>query len=370
MRAVIIRDVCPAVDALKAGKVVAIPTETVYGLAANALSADACSRIYEAKKRPSDNPLIVHVSSIDQLAEVIEPTLYADAFGSLGASLDSTDQILVDRLKAATKRFWPGPLTLVVPRNPLIPDIVIGGSSGGNTIDTVAVRMPSHPIAREIIQECGFPLAAPSANLSGRPSPTTAEHVFEDLSDRIELIVDGGPCNLGVESTVLDLTRPAPTILRPGSITLSQLQVFLPDTCLYEHTEQHRDNAWRPSTPGLKYRHYAPSAPVKLCFSVEEADDFIKSKRGSNLIVHLGYFSLEESTDDNNVAKLALAPNPYDFAKIASNLFAVLRKADSMNPDWIVAEACPEQEEGLAVMNRLRKAASSNACLAPETVSK
>ena len=267
----IVTDTAPAVDLLKSNKVVAIPTETVYGLAANALSAEACQRIFEAKRRPSDNPLIVHISSLGMLHRVIEPTLFTDCFIK-----GIRDEPLVDRLRAVTERFWPGPLTLILPKHPDIPSIVCGAGQ----LDTVAVRFPSHPVAQRIITECDFPLAAPSANLSGRPSPTTALHVFEDLHDRIELIVDAGACSLGVESTVLDITQPRPTILRPGSITLKQLGTILPDCQMYR-TGMDDALEERPPTPGLKYRHYSPNTPVILCPTRDELKSFASNTKTS-----------------------------------------------------------------------------------------
>lgn len=328
-----------AVDLLKSGNVVAIPTETVYGLAANALSGEACQRIYEAKKRPSDNPLIVHVSSIEMLEGVIEPTLFADCFVKR-----IRGDALVDRLDRVTRRFWPGPLTLIVPRNPAVPDIVCGAGQ----LDTAAVRFPAHPVARKIIELCGFPLAAPSANLSGRPSPTSAEHVFEDLHDRIPMIVDAGPSSLGVESTVLDITQPHPTILRPGSITLRQIQEVLPDCVLYQAGSGLEE---RPPTPGLKYRHYSPQAPVVLCRTAAIADAFCAQHPGKH-IVRLVYTA--SSTPRTSIS---LSESPLDYPTIASNLFSALRAADAMQPDYILAEACPAVDEGMAVMNRLSKAA-------------
>lgn len=337
----IVTNIAPAVDLLKSNQVVAIPTETVYGLAANALSPEACQRIYEAKKRPSDNPLIVHVSSIEMLKQVIEPTLFSDCFVK-----KIKNEPLVDRLRVVTETFWPGPLTLIVPKHLDIPSIVCGAGQ----LDTVAVRFPSHPVTLQIITSCGFPLAAPSANLSGRPSPTTALHVFEDLHDRIQLIVDAGACSLGVESTVLDITQPKPTILRPGSITIKQLRTILPDCEMYIPG---MDGALeeRPPTPGLKYRHYSPNAPVILCSTKEMADKFC-TQHQDKFIIRLIY---GDNVHDENVFTLAKLRT--DYAEIAQNLFAALRDADARRPDFIVAEACDEIDEGAAVMNRLVKAA-------------
>ncbi|KAG2490381.1 hypothetical protein HYH03_011182 [Edaphochlamys debaryana] len=232
-----------AAATLSAGEVVAIPTETVYGLAANALSAEAVGRVYAAKNRPADNPLIIHISSLEMLASLYPP----------GWSLPPVYEPLVRDL-------WPGPLTILVPRSPLVPDAVTCG------LPTMAVRMPAHPVALAVIAACGFPLAAPSANSSGRPSPTIARHVFADLGGRIPLIIDGGPCTCGVESTVLDGLRSPPAILRPGGVTREQLLGYPGLGALQVYRRDFVDAALEaaPTTPGMKYRHYSPTAPVLL----------------------------------------------------------------------------------------------------------
>ncbi|KXZ42995.1 hypothetical protein GPECTOR_108g190 [Gonium pectorale] len=228
---------------LAAGEVVAIPTETVYGLAANALSASAVSKIYAAKNRPADNPLIVHVSSLAMLASLYPP----------GWSLPAI-------YTAAVAELWPGPLTILLPRSPLVPDAVTCG------MPTMAVRMPAHPLALALIAACGFPLAAPSANSSGRPSPTLARHVLSDLDGRIPLVLDGGPCTCGLESTVLDGLRSPPAILRPGGVTAERLASYPGLSGLQVYRRDFVDAALEaaPTTPGMKYRHYSPSAPVLL----------------------------------------------------------------------------------------------------------
>jgi L-threonylcarbamoyladenylate synthase len=249
----------PVIADLVASHPAAIPTETVYGLAANALDSVACQRIYTAKKRPSDNPLISHISSLEMLRMLVRPVA---GDGSQTNVLDALS--IPEKLKPVLCKFWPGPLTVLLPKKDGVPDVVTAG------LDTVAVRFPAHPIARKIIEMCGFPLAAPSANLSGRPSPTTAAHVLEDLGGRINFIVDGGSSEFGLESTVLDATRSPPMILRPGSITERMLRELLPDIRVFKKdsdfltAEETKQMEERPATPGMKYRHYSPTSPLLL----------------------------------------------------------------------------------------------------------
>lgn len=230
-----------AAELLQQEEVVAIPTETVYGLAANALSASAVRKIFAAKQRPSDNPLIIHISSLDMLR-----ALYPD-----GSSIPPIYTPIL-------ARHWPGPLTILLPRSPLVPEAVTCGQP------TMAVRLPSHPVARTLIALCGFPLAAPSANSSGRPSPTLAHHVLEDLKGRLPLIIDGGACSSGLESTVLDALRQPPAILRPGGVTYEQLRQLEGLAGLQVYRRDFVDSQLEaaPSTPGMKYRHYSPDAKV------------------------------------------------------------------------------------------------------------
>lgn len=360
-----------AVKFLSEGQTVAIPTETVYGLAANAFNPEACARIYGAKQRPSDNPLIVHVADLEMLKKVIEPTLFADAFAchSLNGEdivrngLCSGDLELVKRLRVVAKAFWPGPLTLILPKSPAIPDIVVGVKNKADFRDTVAVRMPAHPIALKIIEMCGFPLAAPSANLSGHVSPTLAQHVFKDLNGRIPLIIDDTDESnqgqrLGVESTVLDLTVPKPTILRPGSITLEQLREVLPETELYLPGSQPGMED-RPPTPGLKYRHYSPRAPLYLCLSAKAIPEVIQKLQLQNYTI-LTYGDSHPDNVESPGKTEYLAEKRNDYAIIASNLFAKLRDADEKSDleGCLIVEGCKEEREGVAVMNRLRKAAT------------
>ncbi|EFJ51646.1 hypothetical protein VOLCADRAFT_56845 [Volvox carteri f. nagariensis] len=327
-----------AAEALAAGEVVAIPTETVYGLAANALSACAVGRVYTAKNRPADNPLIVHVSSLDMLASLYPP----------GWALPSVYEAIVRDL-------WPGPLTILLPRSHLVPDVVTCGQS------TMAVRMPAHPVALALIAACGFPLAAPSANSSGRPSPTLARHVLDDLGGRVPLILDGGACTYGVESTVLDGLRNPPAILRPGGITHEQLAGYpgLEGLQLYRRDFVDPQLEAAPSTPGMKYRHYSPNAPVLLL----DPGDAPAASVSDEALAARQQDKLEEARQ-GDLWPQRLPPYEYVLghvsrpAAVASELYAALRHMDEVGVAVIVVEGVRDTGAGVAVMNRLRKAAS------------
>lgn len=322
-----------AVRFLKEGFAVAIPTETVYGLAANALSPTACRKIFEAKNRPSDNPLIVHVSSIEMLESLIE------------GEIPTVTKALIDN-------FWPGPLTLLFKKNNQVPDEVTCGQP------TVAVRMPSHPIARKIIELCGFPLAAPSANSSGKPSPTLASHVLDDLNGIIPFIVDGGQCSCGVESTVVDPLRKPPVILRPGGLSYETLQKIIPNIAVYQKdfTDKHLEE--RPSTPGMKYKHYSPNAQVLLFEGTPTAkrqNMLSKIKELKSFGNSFGIIRVNEEAFNEGCPQIHMG---ISMNSIAKELFKSLRRIDEENVSYILVEGVDEIEEGLAVMNRLRKAAS------------
>jgi L-threonylcarbamoyladenylate synthase len=320
-----------AVNLLREGQVVAIPTETVYGLAANALDPVACEKIYSAKNRPADNPLILHVSNYTMLkpiadVENITPEAYA----------------LMDE-------FWPGPLTLILPK---------AKDYSGTSLPTVAVRMPNHRVALELIHLCNFPLAAPSANLSGRPSPTCAEHVLNDLDGRIPLVIDAvSRSKFGVESTVLDIQNRL--ILRPGYVTKELLEPYLPGVEYYDSVEHwSRIDPTRPPTPGMKYRHYSPDSPLHLYYSPlpgQIDSDIEKYLQEKKIIVRICNNS--EGPADNRYEMLHFSKNN-DNDEIAYNLFDVLRRADSLKPDIIIAEAVITGPFVEAIMNRLEKAAS------------
>ncbi|KAI9310353.1 DHBP synthase RibB-like alpha/beta domain-containing protein [Dichotomocladium elegans] len=322
---------------LRAGEAVGIPTETVYGLAANALSADAVSKIFQAKNRPQDNPLIVHVSSLAMLQSILP------------------EGELPEIYRPMVERFWPGPLTIVLPSSPKIPSSVTCGQP------TVAVRFPSHPVARALIDACGFPLAAPSANASGKPSTTLAQHVYDDLNGRIPLILDGGPCRVGVESTVLDGLRQPPAILRPGGVTYEALLPYLPGLQVYRKHFVDKALEEAPTTPGMKYRHYSPDAPVVL---IDAASDFEHRWReiqqsDFTLAKRIGLLTTTapapEQQDSGNIERVVMGKSTEE---VARDLFRSLRTLDQKKVDVIFVQGVSETDEGMAVMNRLLKAAS------------
>ena len=323
-------DLRQAAALLKEGELVAIPTETVYGLAANALDGRAVAKIFAAKGRPMDNPLIVHIAGMEQwegLVTAIPPA--------------------ARRLAAA---YWPGPLTMILPHAPCIPREVSAG------LPTVAVRFPSHPVAQAVIRLSGCPLAAPSANRSGIPSPTTAAHVLADMEGRIAAVVDGGECAVGVESTVLDLSGGIPRLLRPGGITLPMLREAVGEVQVDEAvTHALREGAAAPS-PGMKYRHYAPRAHVVLVKGGPAAYAAFVNARAAEFPGRVTAMCF-----DGEEAGLAVPCVPYgrreNAAEQAHRLFDALRRLDEQGADLVFA-ACPSEEGmGLAVYNRLLRAA-------------
>lgn len=322
--------IAQAAKMLKENEVVAFPTETVYGLGANACSDEAVRKIFEAKGRPSDNPLIVHIASQEKLNDIV--------------------QDIPDYAKQLIKEFWPGPLTLVLnKKGEQLSDFVTAG------LNTVGVRMPDHPIALALIKEADVPVAAPSANRSGKPSPTQATHVYHDLKGRISGIVDGGPTGVGVESTVVDCTAAIPTILRPGGVTKEQLEAVVGkvgvDQALLE--EGHA-----PKSPGMKYTHYAPNAPVIV---VDGSRSFLQTlinqyeKDGKKV----GVLTTEEGKSELLAAKVIACGTRENLQTVAANLYDVLRKFDQEDVDLILSESFPQAGVGEAVMNRLLKAAGN-----------
>lgn len=320
---------------LKDSQPVGIPTETVYGLAANAFDELACARIFQVKGRPTDNPLICHISSMEMIPR-------------LAASIP-------EKVRPVLERFWPGPLTVLLPKTEQVPDIVSAGHP------TVGVRFPSHPVAIKIIEAVGVPLAAPSANLSGRPSPTSAQHVLDDLAGRIPFIAEGGSSSVGLESTVLDVTSEPPMILRPGAITAAMLRPFLPDIQVYGADPRKRDMTLedRPPTPGMKYKHYAPTAPAALLRpGVDSEERLVKylQDHPEKRIVRLCTALRPEYPQVSNI----YLSKTGDVMEVARNLFAGLRDADLTSPDQIISETVQDEDHGLAIMNRLSKAATSH----------
>lgn len=322
-----------AAKVIREGGVVAFPTETVYGLGADATSAEAVGRIFEAKGRPSDNPLIVHVADREQLDQVV-----------------SLVPPVAERL---IERFWPGPLTLVLPKVASVPHAVTGG------LETVGVRMPDHPVALALIRAAGLPVAAPSANRSGRPSPTAAEHVLEDLGGRIPLVIDGGETGVGLESTVIDLTIDPPVILRPGGITLEEIAEAIGAVEVAASVDG-AEAGEAPRSPGMKYVHYAPKARVILVdgpvlHMQEKIRDLILEfqEEGRRVGIMCGA--------ESRGLYLAQVVMEYgsrgDLAAVASDLFGTLRAFDRHGVDVILVEGVPTTGIGLAIMNRLRRAA-------------
>ena len=330
--------VSEAGDIIRAGGLVAFPTETVYGLGADGFNEKACAGIYEAKGRPSDNPLILHIGDFSMLGEI-------------------TEEIPLSAEKVMTA-FCPGPVTLILKKSPKVPDSVTGG------LGTVGIRMPAHDVARAMIKAAGCPVAAPSANISGRPSPTTAEAVLKDLDGRIPLIIDGGPCGFGVESTILDCTESPPVILRPGAITKEMLEEVLGkvllDTALVE------ENA-APKAPGMKYRHYAPKAPLWVveCPPHKVTGIFRREikkflREGKRIGVIACNHTIDEISPMIPREDTVSYGSQGNLREIASRLYESLRAFDEKPMDGLLAEGTSEEGIGLAIMNRLRKAAGGN----------
>lgn len=310
---------------LREGQLVAIPTETVYGLAANALDAKAVCSIFTAKGRPQDNPLIVHIADNDGLAPLVKS--------------------LPPKAEALAQAFWPGPLTIILPRADVVPAVVSAG------LDTVAIRMPSHPVARAIIRSAGVPLAAPSANRSGSPSPTTAGHVMQDMDGIIPLIVDAGACGVGVESTVVSMVSDTPVILRPGAVTKEQLERVI-GTVMIDSGVLHRvSDTVKASSPGMKYKHYAPRAKVYMVEGDSDAYcDYVNSKPDAFALCF-----------EEDIPKLKVNYVNYgsqdDASSQARLLFTSLRELDRLGAATVYARAPQKTGVGLAVYNRLIRAA-------------
>lgn len=318
---------------LKRGGLVAFPTETVYGLGGNALDEQAAEKIYAAKGRPSDNPLIVHIAE----------------FGAL-------EQIAAEIPKEAKKladAFWPGPLTMIFRKTDKVPK----GTTGG--LDTVAVRMPDHPVALALIRAAGGYVAAPSANLSGRPSPTCAAHVQEDLDGRIEMILDGGDVGIGLESTIVDLSEGTPTILRPGYINQQMLENVIGKTEI-DRAILSDDSGIKPKAPGMKYRHYAPKASLTI---IEGAQDKVIRRinelleEGEKKGERIGVIASAESAACYQGGVVRMIGSRSDELSISRHLFGILRDFDTLAVDRIYSESFETPQMGQAIMNRLMKAA-------------
>ena len=328
-----------AKEILTAGGLVAFPTETVYGLGGNALDPSASAKIYAAKGRPSDNPLIVHISDKNDVYKLAEDVSEA-----------------AEKLMDA---FWPGPMTIIFKKKDIVPKETTGG------LETVAIRMPSHPDAARLISESGLYIAAPSANSSGRPSPSTAAHVIEDLSGKIDMILDGGPVDIGIESSIIDMSGDTPVILRPGFITKSKFEEII-GTVAIDKAIISPDSGIKPKAPGMKYTHYAPKGTVTI---VESEND--PSSINTNVINEINRLTKDAETANENVVVLTTEENKDKYickniillgktsssSEVAKNLYSALRKCDDLGAKIIYSESFYHDELGGAVMNRLLKAA-------------
>ena len=326
-----------AASVIKNGGLVAFPTETVYGLGANALDPIAVKKIYAAKGRPSDNPLIVHISNVNELYDIVEN--------------------ISEKAEKIITAFWPGPITIIFRKRELIPMETSGG------LLTVAVRFPENETARFFIEKCGVPIAAPSANSSGKPSPTKAEHVKFDLDSKIDMIIDGGGCKFGLESTIIDVSSEIPCLLRPGSVTKAMIEEVIGEINVDKAVLEKLNENERPKAPGMRYKHYSPKADVKIVKgnSVDVARKINAIVRENTIKgIKTGVIATKQTKDMykcDNILIIGSLNNPEE---IASNLFDVLRRCDSLEISQVFVEAFDEDGVGMAIMNRLKKAAGYN----------
>jgi len=330
-----LKELDQAAKILQSGGLVAFPTETVYGLGANALDSDAAKKIYEAKGRPSDNPLIVHISQVKDI-EVLASEIPEKAY-------------------QLAEVFWPGPLTIILKKKECVPFSTTGG------LDTVAIRLPANVVARNLIAQSGVYVAGPSANLSGKPSPTKAEHVVKDLSGKIDMIIDGGMATLGLESTIVDLSGKTPMILRPGCITKSMLQNVI-GSIEYDPAilKPNLDQNLIPKAPGMKYRHYAPEGKLTIYEgNTNLVIDAINKKAKEKLEdgKRVGIIATEETKALYLYGTIKIIGSRKDEASIAAGLYAVLREFDELHTEYIYTESYADNSLGQAIMNRLLKAA-------------
>jgi L-threonylcarbamoyladenylate synthase len=317
-----------AANCLREGGLVVFPTETVYGLGANALDERAVEGIFRAKGRPADNPLIVHICTLEDIAPLVTE--------------------FPPPARRLAEAFWPGPLTMILPKSDRIPAITSGG------LATVALRMPSHPVARALIRGAGVPVAAPSANRSGSPSPTNARHCIADLSGRVDMILDGGSCAVGVESTVLSLAGQVPLLLRPGAVTIADLRGILGEVAVDEAVTHHLADDLPAASPGMKYQHYAPTAQVTLVHGSDETFyRFAAENRGEN--VRFLAFEEDVAALGEDLIAYGSATDP---AAQARRLFSALRELDEAGAQIVYARAPSSDGVGLAVYNRLLRAAA------------
>lgn len=325
--------VAEAGNIIKDGGLVAFPTETVYGLGGDALNPESSSKIYAAKGRPSDNPLIVHIAEFEDLQKIVEE--------------------VPEQAKKLADRFWPGPLTMIFRKSDIVPTTTTGG------LDTVAVRMPVHKTALAFIKAAGGYVAAPSANISGRPSPTTAKYVIEDMDGRIDMIIDGGDSGIGLESTIVDLTGEKPMILRPGYITEAMLADALGEVAV-DPTIMDGNCKDRPKAPGMRYRHYAPKGELTIVTGdSEKVVSFINSQAGQAQAIgrKVGVIGTDENLGRYRADSVKSVGSRADEDQIAHRLYSILREFDDEDMDVIFSESFDESNLGQAIMNRLLKAA-------------
>jgi L-threonylcarbamoyladenylate synthase len=307
-----------AAEIIQKGGIVAFPTETVYGLGADAFNPLAVARIFEVKRRPSFDPLIVHVANPADVKKLVKE--------------------IPSNAKKLIERFWPGPLTVVLLKEEDIPDIVTAG------LPTLAIRMPSHPMALSLIRKSDSPIAAPSANLFGYLSPTTAEHVREQLGDQVDLILDGGPCSVGVESTIVSFLEERPKLLRPGGVSLEEIESII------GKVEVHPIGEERPQAPGMLPKHYAPRTPIVLDWD-KKSLDLLEDK-------NIGFLAFKEPKNYLKIRSIEILSKKGDIREAAANLFAAIRRLDALDLDLILAEPIPEVGLGRAIMDRLRRAST------------
>ncbi len=320
-----------AANFIKSGQLVAFPTETVYGLGADGLNDEACRKIFKAKGRPSDNPLILHISHISMLDNLVEE--------------------ITDKHRKLFE-LWPGPMTLIFKKSDLIPDAVTAGG------DTVAIRFPSDQIARALITEADTPIAAPSANISGRPSPTKARDVYQDMDGIIPVIIDGGESNIGIESTVIDLSGDEPIILRPGFYTYEFLKDILSDMRLDDSLV---DSSKIPKSPGQKYKHYAPKAKLRVFIGEDVPTHLLsEAEKYKSDGKKVGILAFEEDKEKFNSYPYISLGSRKDLSTMSHVLFSSLREMDRLGVDLILAEGVKEKHLGKSIMNRMKKAAAND----------
>ncbi|MCX8153138.1 MAG: L-threonylcarbamoyladenylate synthase [Candidatus Bathyarchaeota archaeon] len=333
-----IKKIQVAAGIIRKGGLVAFPTETVYGLGADALNPDAVLALFKAKNRPLDNPPIVHIENINTVYELTE--------------------YVPPKAVLLMKQFWPGPLTLIFHRSKRVPDVTVAG------LETVAIRMPQHAVALALIRASGCAIAAPSANLAGKPSPTSAKHVLADLDGRIDMVLDGGSTRIGVESTVLDLSLDPPIVLRPGGTPVEALRKVLGDVQLHPFVVAEKEVlVEKARSPGMRYRHYAPNAKVilvegQLQAVIAKIKELIGSYRREG--VKVGVLATDETIANYEADVVKSLGSRFNLTAIAQNLFRLLREFDYEGVDVVIAEGVPIEGLGLAVMNRLRKASGYN----------